>query len=98
MSAGWTGALALLHARGWSGELVDEACEALLEACVEGELEGRAVAGLAPGEIAGVLGRGVAPDEAGALCAVAEVHDRADGEGDRLRDALHDLDAFVDGL
>jgi hypothetical protein len=88
----------LLHARGWSGELVDEGCTALLAACFEGELDGKEVYQLTAAEAQSVLAEQVADDEIRALCAVAEIHDRGDGEGDRLRAALRDLDAFADSL
>ena len=98
MSGTWQEELMLLHARGWSGELVDEACGALLEACADGELEGRDVSALAPDEAAGVLAEPVEDDELVALCRLAAVHDRGDAEGDELRTALRDLDAYADAL
>ena len=88
----------LLHACGWHAELIDEACSALSEACSEGELEGRDVLDLTPEEVQGVLAQPIVKDEIRALCRVAEVHDRADPEGDQVRGALHDLDAFADSL
>ena len=98
MSATWQEALMLLHERGWGGELIDEACTALVEACAEGEFEGRQVVGLTPAETRRVLNEPVADDERGALCRLAEVHDRADAEGESMRSALRDLDAFADAL
>ena len=88
----------LLHERGWSGELIDQACTALIESCTEGEFQGREVAGLTPAEARRVLDEPVADDESSALCRVAEVHDRVDQEGDAMRGALRDLDAFADAL
>ena len=98
MAVTWQEALMLLHARGWGGELIDEACTALVEACTEGELQGREVGGLTPAETCRVLERSIAADESLALCRVAEVHDRADDEGEATRGALRDLDAFADAL
>jgi hypothetical protein len=98
MSATWQEALMLLHERGWSGELIDEACTALVEACTEGGLEGREVAGLTPSETRGVLDEPISEEESAALCRLAEVHDRADEEGETMRGALRDLDAFADAL
>ena len=98
MPGTWQEALMLLHARGWSGELVDEGCTALLEACSEGELEGKEVSELTTAEALSVLAEPVADDEIRALCAAAEIHDRGDSEGDQLRAALRDLDAFADSL
>ncbi len=88
----------LLHERGWHGELIDEACTALVEACVEGELEGRNVVELSADEARAVLDRAIADDEVRALCILAEVHDRGDADGDELRDALRDVDTFADSL
>ncbi len=98
MAATWQEALMLLHERGWSGELIDEACTALVEACAEGELEGREVAELTPAETRRVLEEPIREDELSALCRLAEVHDRADEAGDAMRGALRDLDAFADAL
>lgn len=98
MEPTWQEALAFLHARGWRGELVEEACEALARELQEGPLQGRELADLSPDEVRGVLREPVAEDEARALRLVAEAWDRADAEGDRLRAVLGDLDAFADGL
>jgi hypothetical protein len=98
MPATWQEALMLLHERGWSGELIDRACTALVEACTEGELEGREVAGLTAAETRRVLDEPIREDENFALCRLAEVHDRADEEGETMRGALRDVDAFADAL
>ena len=98
MQATWQEALMLLHERGWGGELIDGACTALLESCSEGEFEGREVAALTPAETRRVLDEPLPEDESYALCRIAEVHDRADRDGDILRGALRDLDAFADAL
>jgi hypothetical protein len=95
--ATWQEALVLLHERGWHGELVDEACTSILEACAGGDLDGRDVGDLAPDEVRHVLSEPVDDEEAEALLVLAEVHDRGDVEGERLRRALLDLDAFADG-
>jgi len=94
----WQEALLLLHRRGWHGELVDEACERLIEACLEGELAGRPTGDLTQHEIARVLGQSPTEEEARALARVSEVHDRTDPDGHALRDALGDLDAFAEAL
>jgi hypothetical protein len=98
MSATWQEALMMLHERGWNGELIDEACSALVESCSEGEFEGREVGGLTPSETGRVLKNQILDDESSALCQLAEVHDRADRDGDTMRAALRDLDAFADAL
>jgi hypothetical protein len=56
MAVTWQDALMLLHERGWDGELIDGACTALVEACADGEFEGREVAGLTPEETRRVAG------------------------------------------
>jgi hypothetical protein len=94
----WEEALLLLHRRGWRGELIDEACGRIVEACGEGELAGRPVGGLAAEEIAAVLTQPLGDAESRALARVCEVHERADAQGHSLREALRDLDAFVDSL
>ena len=98
MAGTWQEALMLLHERAWHGELVDEACEALVEACLDGAFRGRMVRDLTVDEINKVLRQRVSPAEARALSHVAEIRDRPDGEGKRSREALRDLDAFADSL
>lgn len=98
MSGTWQEALMLLHERAWAGDLVDEACEALAEACLEGELRGRPVRDLTVEEVRKVLEHRVSPEEARALCRVADVRGRADADGIQSREALRDLDAFADSL
>jgi hypothetical protein len=98
MAGTWQEELMLLHARGWNGELIDEACTALLEACSEGEFEGKAVSELTPSEAARVLTKPADEDELRVLCNLADLHDRGDATGDEFRTALRDLDAFADSL
>lgn len=88
----------LLHERGWQGELIDEACDALLEACAEGTLLGKLPSELTEAEVTSVLRQRPDSDEILALQAVADTWDRADRDGDELRAALIDLDAFADRL
>jgi hypothetical protein len=94
----WQEALLVLHQRGWNGELVDDACAQLVEALLEGDLVGRAARDLTPPEVSAALGQSLAEDEARALVRVSEVHDRTNAEGQGLRDALRDLDAFAESL
>ena len=98
MAGTWQERLMLLHARGWNGQLLDEACTALLEACSEGEFEGKEVSELTPSEAQRVLAEPAAEDELRVLCSLAELHDRGDATGDEFRAALRDLDAFADSL
>ena len=95
---GWEDALLRLHERGWGGELIDEACVALAEACEEGFLQGRAVFEVSHDEVRKVLREPVTEEETHALRIVAAVHERMDEEGGRLRAALVDLDAFLTAL
>ena len=98
MTGTWQEDVMLLHARGWSGELVDEACAALIEACAEGAFAGRNVSELAPGEAQRVLAQTAGEDELRALCRLAGIQGRLDATGEALRGALRDLDAFADSL
>jgi hypothetical protein len=98
MAGTWQEGVMLLHARGWNGELIDEACTALLEACSEGEFEGKEVNELTPSEIERVLAKSTDEDELRVLCSLAGLHDRGDATGDEFRAALRDLDAFADSL
>ena len=98
MSRTWQEQLMLLHARGWSGELIDEACAALTDACSQGAFEGMQASELTPGQARRVLPEAAADDELRVLCSLAELHDRGDQTGDRFRAALRDLDAFADSL
>ncbi len=88
----------LLHERGWQGELIDEACDALLEACAEGSLLGKLLSELTEAEVVEILRQRPDPDEVTALQAVANTWDQADRDGAELRAALVDLDAFADRL
>ena len=94
----WQEALMLLHERGWQGELIDEACDALLEACAEGTLLGKLPSELSEREVTAILRHSPESDEVLALQAVADTWDQADADGDELRAALVDLDAFADRL
>jgi hypothetical protein len=98
MAQTWQEDLLLLHALGWDGDLIDGACEALNQACRDRALQGRALLGLSRREVEDVLQQGVNEQESGALLRVAEVHDRLDREGNELRRALYNLNAFVESL
>jgi hypothetical protein len=98
MAESWQEALLLLHSLGWEGELVDGACEALSSACSEGGMQGRALLSLSREEVEGVLRQEVSGLESEALLCVAEVHDRLDHSGNELRNALYNLNAFVESL
>jgi hypothetical protein len=98
MAQTWQEALLLLHSLGWEGDLIDGACEALNQACTDGVLQGRALLGLARQEVEDVLQQPVGEQESEALLRVAELHDRLDREGNELRTALYNLNAFVESL
>lgn len=98
MAETWQEALMLLHERAWHGNLVDEACEALAEACLEGAFQGRMIRQLTVDDIRVVLRNRISPEEANALCYVAEIRVRSGPDGQHLREALRDLDAFADSL
>ncbi len=98
MGGTWQEALMLLHERAWHGDLIDEACEVVAEACLEGEFRGRSMRQLTADDLRKVLRHRLTPEEARALCHVAEVRGRSDHDGGQLREALRDLDAFADSL
>jgi hypothetical protein len=98
MAETWQEALLLLHSLGWEGGLIDGACEALNQACRDGVLQGKALLGLSRQEVEDVLQQRVEEHESEALLCIAEVHDRIDRVGDDLRNALYNLDAFVESL
>lgn len=98
MAQTWQEALLLLHALGWEGDLIDGACEALTQACAEGALQGRNVLELSRRDVEKVLQQKVGEQESGALLRLAELHDRLDRQGNELRRALYNLDAFVESL
>lgn len=97
-SSTWPEALLLLHQRGWTGEMIDEACVALLGARGSPPLRQRELTSWTPERVREVLREPIPDDESGALCLAADVHDRADPAGSALRSALRDLDAFVASL
>lgn len=98
MTESWREALLLLHSLGWEGDLIDGACEALNQAYADGALQGKALLTLSPREVEEVLQQKVDDQESQALLRVAAVHDRLDREGDELRKALYNLNAFVESL
>ena len=98
MAGTWQEALMLLHERAWHGDLIDEACEALAEACLEGGFRGQEMRQLTVDDVCNVLEHRVSVEEASALCRVAEVRARFDLDGRQSREALRDLDAFADSL
>jgi hypothetical protein len=61
-------------------------------------LQGKALLGLSREEVEDVLQQRIEENESEALLRVAEVHDRVDREGDDLRNALYNLNAFVESL
>lgn len=98
MAGTWPEAVVLLHHLGWNGEMIDDACTALVDACAKGALEGRDVSDLTPSEARQVLAEPIRDDEAAALCRLAELRGQANPDGESLRAALRDLDAWVDAL
>jgi hypothetical protein len=98
MAETWREALLLLHSLGWEGDLIDGACEALNQACADGSLQGKPLLSLSRREVEEVLQQRVEEPESNALLRVAEVHDRLDHEGNELRKALYNLNAFVESL
>jgi len=98
MTETWREALLLLHSLAWEGDLIDGACEALNQACADGAWQGKALLDLTPAEVEEILQQKVDAQESQALLRVAETHDRLDRDGDELRKALYNLNAFVESL
>ena len=95
MSGGWRDALFRMHLNGWNADDIDEACEALYEACSEGAYEGVAVVELRPAQVTALLGVDLDPRLVTALQQVASLRAMQTAEADDLRAALFDIDAFA---
>jgi len=91
----WRDALLKLHGSGWDPRDIDAGCEALREACEDGRLEPDRPSDLSAEEVALVLGQKLVDPELSALLQIAELYDQGNTEASDLRDALHDLEAFV---
>lgn len=92
---GWRDELLTLHTGGWNADDIDEACEAIHEACTEGAWEGFEIADLTVDQVRAVLG---VDEDAGLLRsvqAVAVVRGLQDTDSEALQRALYDLDAFA---
>lgn len=95
MSNAWRDCLFRLHASGWNADDIDEACEALSEACSEGVYEGTAVRDLTTDQIQAALRAEVPAPQLDALRVVAALREQQNAEAEQLRQALYDLDAFA---
>ncbi len=95
MLGSWRDALMRLHVSGWDSGDIDAACETLIETCEEDPESQLELATLGPSRVREILGTRIADDEVAALLQVAAVRSSQGAEGQALRDALYDLDAFA---
>ena len=91
----WRDDLYRLHAQGWSADDIDDACEALHEACTDGALKDSLVTELTAGQIRSELGITVDDALAASLRRIAALRSRRDADTEHLRHAMYDLDAFA---
>lgn len=92
---GWRDDLLRLHTHGWNTDDIDEACEALHEACDQGEYEGSKVSDLTLAEVKSVLKVDLESGLLRSLQAIAELRSRQSPDAGDLQQALYDLDAFA---
>ena len=95
MSLTWRDALLRLHVHGWNADDIDEACEALYEACSEGMYEGGLVDDLTPDQARSVLNTNIRTSLLMDLQQIAALRSQQTPDAERLRRALYDLDAFA---
>jgi len=96
MGGSWEGSLLYLHDQGWNSDDIDSACEALADACLEGEHEDLEIDELEPEHVRAVLGVEIDDRLAMALTDVAWVRAQDGPDASSLAEALFDLDAFAD--
>ncbi len=92
----WEDSLIHLHEMGWDTDNIDAACDALVEACTEGDFEGSEPSDLDPDQLSQILGNEISPSEQNAIVCLAEVRVQEDPEAEALLEALWDLDEFAD--
>ncbi len=91
----WQDDLFRIHSLGWSAEDIDDACEALNEACDDGNFEGTPINDLTPTQVRSELAVTLDDATAAALRRIASLRCRQDRDAEDLRHALYDLDAFA---
>lgn len=91
----WRDALLQLHTAGWNADDIDEACEALHEACDEGEFAGTEISDLTPHQIRYLLSVTLDLALLSSLRAIATLRHRQSLDAEELQRALYYLDAFA---
>lgn len=86
----WQRALRVLGSAGWDAEDIERACETLAPLCQDDD-----AGELSPSDVQRQLSAQLSQQEAKALLDLARVHDQADADGAALREALRDLERFV---
>lgn len=85
-----------LHVLGWDADDIDNACQALNEACSEGgAFDGSTVIDLEFSAVRELLRADLTSGAVASVLLVAETLGRADSDAAALREALYDLDAFA---
>jgi hypothetical protein len=92
----WEDALIHLHEMGWETDEIDAACDAIVEACTEGDYEGNEPSELDDDQLEEVLGGDYAVSERKALAALAELRAQEDPDAEAMREALWDLEEFAE--
>lgn len=92
----WRDALMKLHTRGWDSDDIDQAAEAINEACTDGVFEEMEILDLSEADVQVVLDDDAVPDdECAALLIIADLRSRQSADARDLHRALYDLDAFA---
>lgn len=92
----WEDSLILLHENGWETDDIDAACDALVEACTEGDFEGSEPSELDDAQLASILGSDATAAERKAIVHLTEVRAQEDPEAEALTEALWDIEDFAD--
>jgi aryl-alcohol dehydrogenase-like predicted oxidoreductase len=92
---GWRDDLLYLHTNGWNADDIDEACEAMHEACDEGQYEGTEVRNLTLPQVQSVLKVTLDGRLLRSLQAIAALRHLRNTDAEDLQRALYDLDAFA---
>lgn len=95
MSEPWRDTLMRLHVAGWNSDDIDDACEALAEACDDGAHAGTAIDALTPDQVRATVKEPLETRVAAALVTIADLRRQGTTAADELRTALYDLDAFA---
>ena len=92
---GWRDRLLHLHSRGWNADDIDDACEALRNACDEGEYDGAEIRDLTSAQLRSVLQADMDEGVLISLREIATLRCLQSTDAEELQRALYDLDAFA---